>query len=111
MVKTLTFFNKYVGVSGKKSIPINRATGTKRHRTLKVVQLTIEPMMYTRRIPTDRVNWNSVPKVPLILLSAISEMYMGATTQKLPVAKPEKAKYIIESSSLFKISSFTKAYQ
>lgn len=37
-----------------------------------------------------RRSWNSVPRVPRMLVSAISEMYMGATTQKLPVEIPTK---------------------
>lgn len=73
-------------------MPTNRAKGTIKHSTLSVVQLTTAPIKYTNRIPNVNINWNKVPKVPLIVSSAISEMYMGATTQKLPVAKPEKKK-------------------
>lgn len=43
-------------------------------------------------MPTVSSSWNRVPRVPRMLVSAISEMYMGATTQKLPVEMPAKGK-------------------
>lgn len=43
-------------------------------------------------MPTVSSSWKRVPRVPRMLVSAISEMYMGATTQKLPVEIPENGK-------------------
>lgn len=42
-------------------------------------------------------SWKKVPNVPLMLVSAISEIYIGATTQKLPVDIPEKIFFLTKN--------------
>lgn len=59
-------------------------------KALSVVQETVDPIMETTKMPVVTNNWKKVPKVPRILTSAISEMYIGTNTQKLPVATPIK---------------------
>lgn len=50
----------------------------------RVLQCVHPPTTKVNRIPTVRNNWKNAPNAPLIDVSAISPMYIGAATQIPP---------------------------
>lgn len=63
---------------------ITRSGGNTADTMDRVLQCVHPPTTKVKRIPTVRNSWKKAPKAPLIDVSAISPMYIGAATQIPP---------------------------
>lgn len=76
-------FREYASVTYQNTI--TRRGGNTADIMDKVLQWVHPPTTKVKRIPTVRNSWKKAPKAPLIEVSAISPMYIGAATQIPPV--------------------------
>ena len=66
----------------------SRTSNKKGHR-FSVPRQISQPRSDARRVPNTTASWNISPMPPRILFGAISERYMGHTTQAAPSLKPK----------------------